>query len=45
MDTVDSAGGTTNIVFDYENQERKPWILGDQNIPRSEVVFFWLNVC
>ena len=40
MDTVDSAGGITNIVFDNKNQEREPWILCGQNIPRSEIVFF-----
>lgn len=40
MDSVDSVGGIQNIVFDEENQERKPWLLCGKNIPRSEIVFF-----
>ena len=39
-DQLDSGGGITDLVFDAEHQERRPWRFCNSRLPRSEVVYF-----
>ena len=32
--------GITNLIFDVNNKERRPWRCSNYTVPRSEVVFF-----
>lgn len=38
VDQVDIDLG--NVIFNGQNEERRSWILCDQHLPRSEIVFF-----
>ena len=39
-DQLDSGGGITDLVFDAEHPERRPWSFCNSRLPRSEVVYF-----
>ena len=39
-DQLDTGGVITDLVFDDNHHERRPWRFCDSRIPRSEVVYF-----